>query len=317
MSGIRESGIIFGGAGGGTFIVSSLFRSRLYKTADGSPDLRKINITLAILHTALAVLALQMLKNEGPEYIRFNLQRVKVVAGSDPLEDPFEGKIQETPAPLNAKWGVVSFFSITALSHLWYANSPRYAAFVREGHNPYRWLEYGVTASIMVYLVCLLNGVRDFTALIPIIGSNIITMYCGFAMEEAILRRDFVAAKQFIAIGFAALIHNFVAIDLQFFLRLRDIQTIKNPETGENRYRLPAWLFLVVLPTLVNFGLFGLVAYRWLRTSQEVHDKTGNLPRYVDTELQYMNLSLFSKTFLGLAVIVGYRNSGNTESILA
>ena len=318
MSGIQESAIIFGGAGGGTFILSRLFRSEAYKGKDGRPDLKKINLTLAIVHATLAVVAFTLLKDiNSPEYVKFKLQRVQIVGGTDYLKDPFANKFKETDAPLDVTWGVVSFFAITAFAHLWYAYSPSYYAAVSAGHNPYRWLEYGTTASIMIYLVCMLGNVRDFTSLIPIIGSNIITMYCGFALEEAILRKDFEAAKQFLIVGTAAQIHNFIAIDAQFFLHLRDIQSIENPSTGEKYYKIPAWLYIVVLPTLINFGLFGLTAFSWYKKAKSVYEGTGTLPSYLDTELSYMNLSLFAKSFLGLGIMVGYRNSGKIEDILA
>jgi hypothetical protein len=48
-----------------------------------------------------------------------------------------------------------------------------------------------------------------------------------------------------------------------------------------------------------------------------VYEGTGTLPSYLDTELSYMNLSLFAKSFLGLGIMVGYRNSGKIEDILA
>jgi len=318
MSGIKESAIIFGGAGGGTFLLSRLFRSESYQGKDGKPDLKKVNLTLAAVHATFAVVAFILLNNlDTPEYVKFKLQRVQVVGGTDYINDPFVNKIKETEAPLDAKWGVVSWFAITAFAHLWYAYSPSYYAAVHAGHNPYRWMEYGTTASIMIYLVCLLGDVRDFTALIPIIGSNIITMYCGFALEEAILRKDFEAAKQFLIIGTAAQIHNFIAIDVQFFLRLRDIQSIENPSTGEKYYKIPAWLYIVVLPTLINFGLFGLTAFRWYQKAKSVYEGTDTLPSYLDTEMSYMNLSLFAKSFLGLGIMVGFRNAGRIEDILA
>lgn len=318
MSGLGESAIIFGGAGGLTFVLSRLFKSESYKDRNGKPDLKKINLTLAIVHATLAVASFVVLNNtEVPSYINFKLQRVQIVGGTDYLKDPFANKVKETDAPLDAKWGVVSFYAVTAFAHLWYAYSPSYYAAVSQGHNPYRWLEYGISASIMIYLVCLLGDVRDFTALIPIIGSNIITMYCGFALEEAILRKDFEAAKQFLIIGSAAQIHNFIAIDVQFFLRLRDIQAIENPSTGEKYYKIPPWLYIVILPTLLNFGLFGFAAFQWYKKSKSVYEGTGTLPSYLDTELFYMNLSLFAKTFLGLGIMVGYRNAGKIEDILA
>lgn len=318
MSGVRDSAIIFGGAGGLTFVLSRLFKSAAYKGKDGKPDLRKVNLTLAIVHATLAVVSYAVLNStDSPDFVKFKLQRVQVVGGTDYINDPFQNVVKETDAPLDAKWGVTSFYAITAFAHLWYAYSPSYYAAVSQGHNPYRWLEYGISASIMIYLVSLLSDVRDFTALIPIIGSNIITMYCGFALEEAILRKDFEAAKQFLIVGSAAQIHNFIAIDMQFIFRLRDIQAIENPSTGEKYYKIPAWLYVVLLPTVVNFGLFGFAAFQWYRKSKSVYEGTGSLPSYMDTEMFYMNLSLFAKTFLGLGIMVGFRNAGRIEDILA
>lgn len=316
-SALRESAIIFGGSGVGAFLTSQIAR-RIPRRDSGSLDFSKINLLYGIVHLTLSIISYFLLKDvDNPLYASFFFSREKIVAGSDYITDPFSRVFSDFDTPLDADLGTTSFFAVTALAHFTYANSNKYKKYIAEGHNPYRWVEYSISASIMIYLTCMLGGIRDLNSIIPIIGSNILCMYAGYGLEESILKKDFEAARRFLIVGWISQVYIWSTIIMNFILRVRDIQNIKNPSTGEPYYRLPSWIYLVILVSFINFTIFGIVAVSWYKKSKTSFEETGQLPSYEETENRYLTLSLFAKVFLGLGILVGYRTRGNIEDILA
>lgn len=50
-------------------------------------------------------------------------------------------------------WAIFAFFALSAIAHCIVAG-PRWMSYQRElgrGRNPYRWLEYSLSASIMIF----------------------------------------------------------------------------------------------------------------------------------------------------------------------
>jgi hypothetical protein len=60
---------------------------------------------------------------------------------------------------------------------------PRYERSLAAGVNPFRWLEYSVSASLMVVLIAMLTGVADFVALLAIFAVNAAMIFFGWLME--------------------------------------------------------------------------------------------------------------------------------------
>ncbi|HEX6310854.1 MAG TPA: heliorhodopsin HeR [Acidimicrobiia bacterium] len=62
--------------------------------------------------------------------------------------------------------------------HRWYERSLEHRA------NYARWIEYSVSASIMIVLIAMLVGIRDLAALIAIFGVNTAMILFGLLMER-------------------------------------------------------------------------------------------------------------------------------------
>lgn len=54
--------------------------------------------------------------------------------------------------------------------------------------NPYRWIEYSISASIMLLAILVTVGVTDFGALFTSIGCTVACMFCGYLNETSIKR---------------------------------------------------------------------------------------------------------------------------------
>jgi bacteriorhodopsin len=82
---------------------------------------------------------------------------------------------------------VAAFLAMAALDHLLVA-SPRlvgwYERHLLGGINYARWIEYSLSASLMVVLISMLTGISDIRALIAIFGVNAAMILFGLLMER-------------------------------------------------------------------------------------------------------------------------------------
>ena len=95
---------------------------------------------------------------------------------------PKPGRLYDLPiGPL-----VGAFLLLAALDHAVVALPPfraRYERLLATGVNPFRWLEYSLSASLMVVLIAMLTGVADFVALLAIFAANAAMIFFGWLME--------------------------------------------------------------------------------------------------------------------------------------
>jgi hypothetical protein len=87
---------------------------------------------------------------------------------------------------VNFAWAIAAFFALSALAHFTVAG-PRwnsYKAELLKGRNPYRWLEYSLSASIMIVLIAMLVGIGDIAALVALIGVNASMIGFGWMQER-------------------------------------------------------------------------------------------------------------------------------------
>ena len=83
-------------------------------------------------------------------------------------------------------WAIAAFFALSAVAHLSVAG-PRWASYqdqLRKSRNPYRWLEYSLSASIMIVLISMLVGINDIAALAALIGVNASMIGFGWIQER-------------------------------------------------------------------------------------------------------------------------------------
>ena len=80
---------------------------------------------------------------------------------------------------------VAVFLALAALDHLLTATvlRSRYEADLRTGLNRFRWMEYAVSATIMVLLIGFYNGLTGITEIIVIAGANVAMILFGWLQE--------------------------------------------------------------------------------------------------------------------------------------
>ncbi len=87
---------------------------------------------------------------------------------------------------LRFAWAIAAFFALSAVAHLAIAGPawPAYQAQLANQRNPYRWLEYSLSASVMIVLIAMLVGIDDVGALVALIGVNASMIGFGWLQER-------------------------------------------------------------------------------------------------------------------------------------
>ena len=84
-------------------------------------------------------------------------------------------------------WGTFAFMIISGVSLLLIA-SPGifdwYKRNLRHNRNYGRWIEYSITASLMIMLIAMICGITDIAAMIAIFGVNASMIFFGLLMEK-------------------------------------------------------------------------------------------------------------------------------------
>jgi hypothetical protein len=105
------------------------------------------------------------------------------------LDGPPGGDAGEPSVLFDLRIGpfVALFLLLAAVDHLlmaapgvrgWYESN------LKRGRNVARWIEYSVSASLMVVLIAMLTGISDIAALIAIFGANSAMILFGLQMER-------------------------------------------------------------------------------------------------------------------------------------
>ena len=238
--------------------------------------LRNGNLALAVLHAGQAAVILA-LSND------FSL----------PVQGSFlDGPPGVTPlGPAETLWdvrlgpAVAAFLLLAALDHLLVALPPVRGWYERNlgrGVNVARWLEYSLSATIMVLLIAMLTGISDVAALIGIAGANVAMILFGHLMERVNDREGRTDWLPF-AYGCVAGIVPWLAITAQIAFSI---------DRGDGP---PAFVYVIFFSLFALFNSFAV--NQWLQ-----YAKAGRWRDYLVGEWGYLMLSLTAKSLLAWLV---------------
>ena len=151
-----------------TTIASGVTRERLQ-------GLKRWNLGLTLLHLAQAVIIVLL---AGDFAI--------TVTSSFPEGPP--GAPQPTPDSLfevPIGWAVAVFLGLAALDHFITATVAKgaYERDLRRGINRFRWVEYSLSATLMVILISFYSGITGINAVVAIAGANVGMILFGWIQE--------------------------------------------------------------------------------------------------------------------------------------
>jgi hypothetical protein len=172
---------------------------------------------------------------------------------------------------------VALFLLLAAIDHLLVA-APRVHRWYERGlenrANYARWIEYSISASIMIVLISLFTGIRDIAALLAIFGVNTAMILFGLLME----RQQKPGATDWSAFWFGSLVGAVPWVAISIYL-------LTGPGTP------PGFVYAITIIELILFFSFALNMVLQYR-------QVGRWRDYVAGETTYILLSLTAKSLL-------------------
>ena len=137
--------------------------------------LRIWNLALAVLHAAQAVLVLVLATDFA---IGVTSQYPQGPPGTAPPAPEHLFDVPIGPA-------IAVFLALAAVDHLLTGTllRGRYEADLRAGVNRFRWIEYSVSATLMIILIGFYTGLTGITEVILIVGANVAMILFGWLQE--------------------------------------------------------------------------------------------------------------------------------------
>ncbi|TFG27027.1 hypothetical protein EU527_19030 [Candidatus Thorarchaeota archaeon] len=250
--------------------------------------LKKFNLYAGVLHLITGILMLFLgltLEWEQDVYtIYLDFEVVSL--------DPFEFLIQPTPAVLftltNIGVILASFPLMSALAHflIAYPLNDKYVANLQKGMNPYRWYEYSVSSSLMIFLITFLLGIWDLWSLVMIVVLNAMMIMFGYLMELLNQYTEKTKWSPFI-LGCVAGFTPWLVLFGYF------AAAIGAAETGP-----PTFVYIIIF---MYFFLFNIFALNMVLQ----YKKVSKWKDYLYGERMYIVLSLVAKTLLAWIVFAG------------
>lgn len=145
-------------------------------TPERLAGLRRWNLGLTVLHAAQAVLIIVMASDFA------------ITITSTYPQGPPGTRLTEPQSFFDLRIGaaVALFLGLAAVDHLLTATvlRGRYEADLRGGINRFRWIEYSVSATLMVILIASYSGITDITGVIAVAGANVGMILFGWLQER-------------------------------------------------------------------------------------------------------------------------------------
>jgi hypothetical protein len=238
--------------------------------------LRAGNLALAGIHGAQAV-AILALSND------FSLPVTgSFLTGPPGVTDPAAPELL-FELPLGP--AVAAFLLLAALDHLLVALPPVrgwYERNLARGIGPARWLEYSLSASLMVVLIAMLTGVSDLGALLAILGVNAAMILFGWLSERANEHRE---APDWLPFVFGCVVGVVPWVVIAYSI-------VGAVEQGEGP---PAFVYAIFVTLFVLFNSFALNQALQLARRGRWRDR-------LFVEWGYLLLSLVAKSLLAWQV---------------
>ncbi|MEY2966289.1 MAG: heliorhodopsin HeR [Ilumatobacteraceae bacterium] len=237
-------------------------------------NLRTWNVGLTVLHAAQALLLLIL---AGDFAISVTTTYPTGPPGSR-LTSP------EALFDLPIGPAVAIFLFLAAVDHLVTATFARgtYEADLARGINRFRWVEYSISATLMIVLISAYSGITDITGLVAIIGANVAMILFGWLQETSNPPNRTVTTMKPFWFGTLAGIAPWIGIVVNIV----------------GAKEVPGFVLVIVVAELLFFFSFGL--NQWLQ-----YKRVGRWADYLFGEKTYLVLSLAAKSFLAWQIYGG------------
>jgi hypothetical protein len=187
---------------------------------------------------------------------------------------------------------IAAIFLITSCFHTFYATdgfgTGAYLKEIKRGYNRYRWIEYAITSTMMIFVLAIISGIKDYDTIYELCVLNAVLMSLGYFLERGVNKEVKIVA---LTIGFTILITIFVTLFRNFYARLNEVDNL-----GRN---LPEWLNYVLFPMFFWWLSFGIVAILNVANQDKMNYDFSYYERL------YIYLSFLSKANMGYYLAFG------------
>ena len=243
-------------------------------TDERATSLRRWNIGLTLLHAAQAALILVLASDFA------------IAVTTTPPQGPPGTRLPVAETLIDVRIGVAValFLALAAIDHLITATigCSTYETDLQRGINRFRWVEYSLSATVMVLLIASYSGITDITALIAIAGANVAMILFGWLQERFNPPDRTTSTMMPFWFGTFAGVAPWIAI---WF----------NVVTANE---VPGFVYGIVIAETVLFFSFGL--NQWLQ-----YRRVGKWSSYLFGEKTYLVLSLVAKSLLAWQIYGG------------
>lgn len=236
--------------------------------------LRSWNLGLAMAHLVQAALI-----------VFLSTDFAITVTSSFPEGPP--GTAAPAPEPLfdvSVGWSVAAFLGLAALDHLLTATVSRstYERDLKRGINRFRWVEYSLSATLMIILISFYSGITSINAVIAIIGANVAMILFGWVQE--LMNPPGRTTTTMLPFWFGTIVGLAPWVSIAF--------NIFGSAT------VPGFVYGIVITQVILFFSFGL--NQWLQ-----YRGIGKWTDYAYGEKTYLVLSLVAKSLLAWQIFGG------------
>ena len=280
-----------------------------------SINLKYLNYSMSILHLAMAIFLTVYYYTE--DYYDKYRQLYRYGYDRTPPNSQNISTLQinlEEDGKFFMSRETISFFYITAIFHLIYAMDLKgmYTQMINNKNNYLRWIEYSITATLMIRIIAVQAGVRDNKTLGLLTANTIGIMLQGWIVEIILKRIQstgdgkvkknlWISAMIATVVGWLLVVVNFVIIFMSFG---EQVQSVDNLDCES---KVPEWVWAIVITQAIFYLSFGgIQLYHMWSVSK-------NMSNYKTIETAYIFDSLVSKFTLGGLLAYSVISSGEGE----
>ena len=236
-----------------------------------STSLRKLNLVCASIQACLAIGMVTWLSTSKVNEAVFPLE-----SGDYKANGQGDRLFQIPPSALIIL--LVIFTVVTSSFHILYSmGAADYNKNVAEGKNWMRWVEYSITASIMLLVIALSSGVLSLDSQIFIVTCSVCCMLCGLVAEQ--MEGPFSIKILVTSIGWILLVVAYFVIFRHFSL---------------SASKAPNFVYAIVISMFIMFVSFGVIhIIHLIRKEKNISIEANR--RF---EMAYTIDSMISKTLL-------------------
>ncbi len=181
----------------------------------------------------------------------------------------------------NVSYTIALFLGLSALFHFLVSSKkffPKYSEGLKNNRNIFRWVEYSLSSSLMIFLIAQLNGISDYAALLSIFGVNVSMILFGWLQEKYARPGD----GQWLPFIFGC-----IAGIIPWIIIVVQLLSPNGPEGTT----APGFVYGIVISLFVFFNCFALVQYKQYKAQ-------GKWANYLRGEKTYIILSFVAKSLL-------------------